>query len=223
MARRSMRVGIVGAGVMAEAIIGGLVANRADPSGILASHPRRERREALAARERRMEIAFDQLRAEQQELRTVVAVLRQSQHDLVRRGGPLGPPDTAAAGAGEPKGSPLRPETSSEALSAKYVGFEDQFRAWIGQALEWLGEIGFRSDHANGDRTIALLGTGRQGQGRCERKDGQRPRPSPPASIRRSGHSDAMPGSRAIAMGRRMTKLAPLRSSSRSPMLMRPW
>jgi len=50
MARRSMRVGIVGAGVMAEAIIAGLVANRADPAGILASHPRRERREVLAER-----------------------------------------------------------------------------------------------------------------------------------------------------------------------------
>jgi pyrroline-5-carboxylate reductase len=50
MPRRSMHVGIVGAGVMAEAIIGGLVANRADPTGILASHPRRERREALARR-----------------------------------------------------------------------------------------------------------------------------------------------------------------------------
>ena len=50
MARRSMRVGIVGAGVMAEAIIAGLVANRADPAGILASHPRRDRREALVER-----------------------------------------------------------------------------------------------------------------------------------------------------------------------------
>jgi SAM-dependent methyltransferase len=84
-------------------------------------------REALAARERRMETAFDQLRAEQQELRTVVAVLRQSNHDLtqaIRRGEPLGSPDVG----GEPKGTPLRTETSSEALSAKYVGFEDQFR-----------------------------------------------------------------------------------------------
>jgi len=50
MARRAMRVGIVGAGVMAEAIIGGLVADRADPAAILASHPRRDRRETLAAR-----------------------------------------------------------------------------------------------------------------------------------------------------------------------------
>jgi pyrroline-5-carboxylate reductase len=45
-----MSVGIVGAGVMAEAIIGGLVADHADPSRILASHPRRDRRDALVAR-----------------------------------------------------------------------------------------------------------------------------------------------------------------------------
>ncbi len=92
---------------------------------ILSSLEQVERyREALAARERRMETAFDQLRAEQQELRTVVAVLRQSMHDLVRRGAPSGAPETA----GEPEGSPLRTESPSEALSAKYVGFEDQFR-----------------------------------------------------------------------------------------------
>jgi O-antigen chain-terminating methyltransferase len=94
---------------------------------ILSSLEQVERyREALAARERRMETAFDQLRAEQQELRTAVAVLRQSSYDLVRelsvrRGGPSGPP---AGGAEAP---PLQ-TTSSEALSAKYVGFEDQFR-----------------------------------------------------------------------------------------------
>jgi pyrroline-5-carboxylate reductase len=46
-----MRVGIVGAGVMAEAIIGGLLANRAvRPDLVIASHPRRERREALSER-----------------------------------------------------------------------------------------------------------------------------------------------------------------------------
>jgi len=100
---------------------------------ILSSLEQVERyREALAARERRMETAFDQLRAEQQELRTAVAVLRQSNHDLtrdlVRRGGPSGPPDSALAGGAE--APPLRTSerTSSEALSAKYVGFEDQFR-----------------------------------------------------------------------------------------------
>jgi pyrroline-5-carboxylate reductase len=51
MARRTMRVGIIGAGVMAEAMIAGLLADRAvAPDRLLASHPRRERREALAER-----------------------------------------------------------------------------------------------------------------------------------------------------------------------------
>jgi pyrroline-5-carboxylate reductase len=51
MARRTMRVGIVGAGVMAEAIIAGLVADRAvDARSLVASHPRRDRRETLVER-----------------------------------------------------------------------------------------------------------------------------------------------------------------------------
>jgi pyrroline-5-carboxylate reductase len=51
MARRKMRVGIVGAGVMAEAIIAGLVGDRAvEAATLVASHPRRERREILAER-----------------------------------------------------------------------------------------------------------------------------------------------------------------------------
>ena len=51
MARRTMRVGIVGAGVMAEAIIAGLVADRAvRPELLAASHPRPERRDALIER-----------------------------------------------------------------------------------------------------------------------------------------------------------------------------
>jgi pyrroline-5-carboxylate reductase len=51
MARRRMRVGIVGAGVMAEAIIAGLLADRAvESGGLVASHPRRERRDVLAER-----------------------------------------------------------------------------------------------------------------------------------------------------------------------------
>jgi pyrroline-5-carboxylate reductase len=52
MARRTtMRVGIIGAGVMAEAMISGLLADRAvAPARLLASHPRRDRRDALAAR-----------------------------------------------------------------------------------------------------------------------------------------------------------------------------
>ena len=48
-ARSEMRVAIVGAGVMAEAMITGLLADRAVKAAQLtASHPRRERREALA-------------------------------------------------------------------------------------------------------------------------------------------------------------------------------
>ena len=107
---------------------------------ILSSLEQVERyREALAARERRMDTAFDQLRAEQQELRTAVAVLRQSNHDLtrelstVRRGEPFSSAVASAKAEGSPvaggaEGPALRNGTSSEALSAKYVGFEDQFR-----------------------------------------------------------------------------------------------
>ncbi|HSM38374.1 MAG TPA: NAD(P)-binding domain-containing protein, partial [Candidatus Limnocylindrales bacterium] len=48
-ARSEMRVAIVGAGVMAEAMIAGLLADRAiGADQLVASHPRRERREALA-------------------------------------------------------------------------------------------------------------------------------------------------------------------------------
>jgi pyrroline-5-carboxylate reductase len=51
MARRTMKVGIVGAGVMAEAIIAGLLADRAvAANALVASHPRRDRRDALAER-----------------------------------------------------------------------------------------------------------------------------------------------------------------------------
>ena len=50
-ARRDMRVAIVGAGVMAEAMIAGLLADRAvAPSRLIASHPRRDRRDLLASR-----------------------------------------------------------------------------------------------------------------------------------------------------------------------------
>ena len=49
--RRDMRVAIVGAGVMAEAMIAGLLADKAVPaSRLVASHPRRDRRDVLASR-----------------------------------------------------------------------------------------------------------------------------------------------------------------------------
>ena len=92
---------------------------------ILSSLEQVERyREALSARERRMEAAFDQLRAEQQELRTVVGVLRQSNHDLTRELSR----QSGRSGQSERSGESGSTPTSSEALSHKYVGFEDQFR-----------------------------------------------------------------------------------------------
>jgi pyrroline-5-carboxylate reductase len=49
--RRPIQVAIVGAGVMAEAMISGLLADRAVvPEGLIASHPRRDRRSALTER-----------------------------------------------------------------------------------------------------------------------------------------------------------------------------
>jgi pyrroline-5-carboxylate reductase len=49
--RREMQVGIIGAGVMAEAMIAGLLADHAvSADRLVASHPRRERRETLAER-----------------------------------------------------------------------------------------------------------------------------------------------------------------------------
>src|SRR6188768_1115297 len=83
---------------------------------ILSSLEQVERyREALGARERRMETAFDQLRAEQQELRTVVAVLRQSNHDLTRELSRQGGPGTQGGQGGESGPSGVA-QTSSEAL-----------------------------------------------------------------------------------------------------------
>jgi 2-polyprenyl-3-methyl-5-hydroxy-6-metoxy-1,4-benzoquinol methylase len=96
---------------------------------ILSSLEQVERyREALAARERRMETAFDQLRAEQQELRTAVAVLRQSNHDLTRELSRTTPASSAPDSAPDSAHSAHSAQTSSEALSHKYVGFEDEFR-----------------------------------------------------------------------------------------------
>jgi pyrroline-5-carboxylate reductase len=49
--RRDMRVAIVGAGVMAEAMIAGLLADKAVAAArLVASHPRRDRRDLLTAR-----------------------------------------------------------------------------------------------------------------------------------------------------------------------------
>jgi 2-polyprenyl-3-methyl-5-hydroxy-6-metoxy-1,4-benzoquinol methylase len=100
-------------------------------------------REALAARERRMETEMARMRAAHEELRTAMGVVRQANHDLARemerlRQAPA-PPSQPGGGAGSPGASPAgvadgrsvaRGATPSAlvALSHKYVGFEDQFR-----------------------------------------------------------------------------------------------
>ena len=87
-------------------------------------------REALAARERRMEAEMARMRAEHEELRTALGVLRQSNHDLARevervRGGAV--PVAASVSTADPAvAATTTPPVA--ALSHKYVGFEDQFR-----------------------------------------------------------------------------------------------
>ena len=95
-------------------------------------------REALAARERRMESEMARMRAAHDELRTAMGVIRQANHDLVReierlRQGAGSPAQPALAAATTPAASapPSQPTTTPSALVAlshKYVGFEDQFR-----------------------------------------------------------------------------------------------
>jgi O-antigen chain-terminating methyltransferase len=82
-------------------------------------------REALAARERRMEGEMARMRAEHDELRTALGVLRQSNHGLAR--------EIERLREGVPSATPAPPALPAPpapvaALSHKYVGFEDQFR-----------------------------------------------------------------------------------------------
>ncbi len=80
---------------------------------------------ALGARERRMDAAFAALEAQQAEMQTAIGVLQQA-----ARSGAAAP---AASGsqAAAPSSAPIPASVSAdsaEALSHKYVGFEDQFR-----------------------------------------------------------------------------------------------
>jgi len=93
-------------------------------------------REALAARERRVETEIARVREEHEELRTSLGVLRQSNHDLSREverlragaGAAQAAPRASGPGA-TPAGAPAAPADSPlVALRHKYVGFEDQFR-----------------------------------------------------------------------------------------------
>ena len=93
----------------------------------------RRYQEALAARERRMDQALEAIRAEHEEIRASLGVLRQTNQGLARRleqfaasspGSPFGVTAQSAAAA-PPLG--VTP-SSSDALTDAYVGFEDQFR-----------------------------------------------------------------------------------------------
>jgi SAM-dependent methyltransferase len=105
-------------------------------------------RESLAARERRIDAAMIAIRGEHEELRTSLGALQQATHQLTRTveraARPAGPErslsDVPVAGA--PQGSPGAGATPAanaigdspaeggahDALSHKYLGFEDQFR-----------------------------------------------------------------------------------------------
>jgi 2-polyprenyl-3-methyl-5-hydroxy-6-metoxy-1,4-benzoquinol methylase len=82
-------------------------------------------REALAARERRMEAGMSAIRAVHDELRLSVGVLQQATQMLKHEVDRL-----AGAGSPSPSGRPAdsRPAVTEDALGHKYVGFEDQFR-----------------------------------------------------------------------------------------------
>ena len=87
-------------------------------------------REALAARERRMEAAMAALHGEHGELRTAVGVLQQ-QVRTARATSPAPAPALAAApgpAAVQPAAGAAAAPDTGHALSDKYVGFEDQFR-----------------------------------------------------------------------------------------------
>ncbi len=97
-------------------------------------------REALAARERRVESEMARMRAAHEELRTAMGVIRQANHDLAREIERLGhaavlprQPAEPAAGPGAPattapEHQPAAAPSALVALRHKYVGFEDQFR-----------------------------------------------------------------------------------------------
>lgn len=87
-AKREMRVGIVGAGVMAEAMIGGLLADRAvAPDALAASHPRRDRREILTQRYGIRAVASNAAAARDAEI-VVLAVKPQMLGRVMRELGP---------------------------------------------------------------------------------------------------------------------------------------
>jgi SAM-dependent methyltransferase len=83
-------------------------------------------REALAARERRMEALIESIHTQHAEIRTSLGVLQQATHNLAKEQSARATSVTTAAGPISTAGPPA--SSSVETLSHKYVGFEDAFR-----------------------------------------------------------------------------------------------
>jgi SAM-dependent methyltransferase len=107
----------------------------------------RRHREALGARERRLDTAMHAIRAGQDELRTSLGVLQQAATNLARQvaalraaptgntiaptGDPVAPASNPIAPTGNstaPTRDAIAPAGDQHALSHKYVGFEDLYR-----------------------------------------------------------------------------------------------
>lgn len=82
----------------------------------------RRHSEALRARERRIGDAIEAMRAEHAELRTAIGVLQHQAHQLAKI-----PAAASAAPAAATSGA-AGPPSAPDALSYRYVGFEDAFR-----------------------------------------------------------------------------------------------
>jgi SAM-dependent methyltransferase len=123
-------------------------------------------RDALAARERRMEAGMARLLAEHEELRTSVAVLRQAAHDQTARSRAIEPATPTRAGQGRdggpeaPSGADARGASASpsHALDHKYVGFEDRFR---GDPAEIRARLTEYADIFTGQSNVLDVGCGR--------------------------------------------------------------
>ena len=86
-------------------------------------------RQALAARERRIEAGMTAMRATHDELRLSVGVLQQATQMLKHEIGRVSAHATSSPGAAETTGAAhVEHAPAQDALGHKYVGFEDEFR-----------------------------------------------------------------------------------------------
>jgi hypothetical protein len=95
-------------------------------------------REALAARERRIEAGMDTMREAHDELRMSVGVLQQATQMLRHEIGRLAATGTDVSGSAPAAAVAAAP--ARDALGHKYVGFEDQFRGAPDEIRERLSE-----------------------------------------------------------------------------------